>query len=294
MSDIASNNRRKPIRCGQRNCLLPRRTTMIIDFHTHCFPDALAPKALAKLSAIGGIPTHTDGTVADTVRTLHAAGIDRAVVCNIATNDRQTTNVNNFAIAANAHPCLYSLGSVNPTSSVDFIDAELTRLASSGIKGIKIHPDYMGVEIDDARFDPIFTRAAELGFFVITHAGWDFYSPDKLHASPTAIARVLDRHPQLKLVAAHFGGCRRWDEVKETLIGRRIWMDLSLTEAFSLDPTQYRQMILAHDPDCLLFGSDLPWCDPQKALTYLERLNLPTDLMEKICAQNALALLGEK
>ena len=267
---------------------------MIIDFHTHCFPDALAERALGKLSAIGGIPTHTSGTVADTVHALDDAGIDRAVVCNIATNDRQTTNVNNFAIATNAHPRLYSLGSVNPTSSEEFIDAELTRLHAAGIKGIKIHPDYMGVEIDDARFDPIFVRAAELGLFVITHAGWDFYSPDKIHASPEAIARVLDKHPQLKLVAAHFGGCRRWDDVAETLIGRRVWMDLSLTEAFSLDPAQYRSMILAHDPDCLLFGSDLPWCDPAKALTYLAKLDLPTELMEKICAKNALALVGEK
>ena len=30
---------------------------MIIDFHTHCFPDALAPRALAKLSAIADMRT---------------------------------------------------------------------------------------------------------------------------------------------------------------------------------------------------------------------------------------------
>ncbi|MBR7136950.1 MAG: amidohydrolase family protein [Clostridia bacterium] len=267
---------------------------MIIDFHTHCFPDALAERALGKLSAIGGIPTYTNGTVADTVRALDDAGIDRAVICNIATNDRQTTNVNNFAIATHAHPRLYALGSVNPTSSEDFIDTELTRLHAAGIKGIKIHPDYMGVEIDDARFDPIFARAAELGLFVITHAGWDFISPDKIHATPTAIARVLEKHPRLNLVAAHFGGNRQWDDVEELLIGRRVWLDLSLTEMFSLDPAQYRRMILAHSSDHLLFGSDLPWCDPAKALGYLSNLDLPSDLMEKICEKNALALVGKK
>ena len=47
---------------------------MIIDFHTHCFPDSLAERALGKLSAIGGIPTYTNGTAADTVRALDDAG----------------------------------------------------------------------------------------------------------------------------------------------------------------------------------------------------------------------------
>lgn len=267
---------------------------MVIDFHTHCFPDGLAEKALGKLSAIGGIPTHTSGTAADTIRCLDESGVDRAVVCNIATNDRQTTNVNNFAIALNENPRLYALGSVNPTSSEDFIDSELKRLQAAGLKGIKVHPDYMGVEIDDARFDPIFERCAAMDLFVVTHAGWDFYSPDKTHATPQGIANVLDKHPSLKLVAAHFGGNRQWDEVESLLIGRRIWLDLSLTEMFALDPTQYRRMIAIHDSDCLLFGSDLPWCDPAKALAYVLGLNLSTELNEKIFAQNALALLGEK
>ena len=71
---------------------------MIIDFHTHCFPDALAEKALGKLSAIGNLPTHSDGTAAGTLAKMDACGIDRAVVLNIATNDRQTANVNRFAI----------------------------------------------------------------------------------------------------------------------------------------------------------------------------------------------------
>ncbi len=37
---------------------------MIIDLHAHCFPDELAPKAMAYLiEEAGGIRTYTEGTV---------------------------------------------------------------------------------------------------------------------------------------------------------------------------------------------------------------------------------------
>ena len=37
---------------------------MVIDFHTHCFPDGLAQKAIDKLSYVsGGLEPPTDGTL---------------------------------------------------------------------------------------------------------------------------------------------------------------------------------------------------------------------------------------
>ena len=36
---------------------------MIIDFHTHAFPDKVAEKAIPKLAGIGGIDCFGDGTV---------------------------------------------------------------------------------------------------------------------------------------------------------------------------------------------------------------------------------------
>ena len=70
-------------------------------FHTHCFPDKLAPRAMAVLAEnaekFGSVP-HTDGTAAGAEKLLRRAGIDGALVCNIATNPRQEHNVNSFAI----------------------------------------------------------------------------------------------------------------------------------------------------------------------------------------------------
>lgn len=266
---------------------------MILDFHTHCFPDALAPRALAQLSAAANIQTHSDGTVSGTLQEMDEAGIDRAVVLNIATNDRQTANVNRFAVETNRNPRLYALGSVHPESSEATIDAVLSNLAAAGIPGIKIHPDYMHTPIDDPRFSPIFERCIELDLFVVTHAGFDYISPAFMHASPERIARVLDQHPRLRLVAAHVGGACCWDAVEQFLVGRPICLDTSLASLFALDPTQMKRMLLTHDSDRILFASDLPWSNPVDSLQYLLSLHLPDALTEKILCTNGLQLLGK-
>ncbi|MBR5314982.1 MAG: hypothetical protein IKU45_06185, partial [Clostridia bacterium] len=71
---------------------------MIIDFHTHCFPDALAAKAIPKLShAAGGLLPCTDGTLSGLRASMQDCGVDISVVMNISTNADQMRKVNDFA-----------------------------------------------------------------------------------------------------------------------------------------------------------------------------------------------------
>lgn len=66
---------------------------MVIDFHTHAFPDELAKKAIPKLAANGNIANIGDGTVRSLLAEMGRSGVDRAVILNIATNAKQQTNV---------------------------------------------------------------------------------------------------------------------------------------------------------------------------------------------------------
>lgn len=268
---------------------------MTIDFHTHCFPDALAPRAIAALSAVAapvGFLPRTDGTASGAERLLSAAGIDRGVVCNIATNAHQQTKVNDFAIATNARGgMLTALGSVHPDS--DRIEAELDRLAAAGIRGIKLHPDHVGIEIDDPRFAPILGGCAERGLFVITHAGFDPVSPNHVHATPAMLRRVLAAFPSLTLIAAHVGGMRVCADVIELLVGTRIYIDTSMAREMAKDPALaplVKQILTEHDPSRILFATDLPWADPHETLQYCHALALP----EQIYAENAIRLLKLK
>ena len=71
---------------------------MIVDFHTHCFPDALAPRAMAMLEGNAGMKAPLDGTVAALVTSMERAGVDRSVMLQIATKPSQNHTVNTWAI----------------------------------------------------------------------------------------------------------------------------------------------------------------------------------------------------
>ena len=265
---------------------------MIIDFHTHAFPDKLAPKALPVLAGRVGYAPFGDGTVSDLIRTMDESGIDRSVICNIATNPKQQTNVNNFALETlEKYPDrLIPLASINPFS--DNINEELNRMKAAGISGIKLHPDYMELPLDAPEFDPIFDRCTELGFFIIIHAGFDVCSPHRIHATPDMILRRLARNTGIRLVCAHYGSNMMWDEMEQKLCGKNLWIDTSMGMLEGLSPLQARRILESHDPTKILFATDFPWCSPKANIDFIRSLGLSDELTECIFHRNAEALLG--
>ena len=264
---------------------------MVIDFHTHAFPERIAARALESLKVKINREPETDGTVSGLTQNMVLSGIDISVICNIATNPKQMQNVNNFAIETNKDfKNVIALGSVNPDS--DLVEDELIRIKNAAIPGIKIHPDYMEHDIDDPVFNETFDICSSLGLFVITHAGFDVCSPDHIHATPDMILRVIANHPNLKLVCAHFGANCMWDEVREKLCGKPLWIDTSLAYIEEHDKGLLRDILLAHDPDRIVYGSDCPWCPPGENVKFIESFGLPTELNEKIFEINAKYLLN--
>ena len=83
---------------------------MIIDFHTHAFPEKIAPRALSHLSDVaGGLEYYTDGTVDGVLRNMERGGVDASVVLSIATNPGQTHSVNDFAAKINDKKRIYHI-----------------------------------------------------------------------------------------------------------------------------------------------------------------------------------------
>ena len=66
---------------------------MLIDFHAHAFPDNIAERAVKQLSEKASISYFHDGTIAGLLRSMDDAGIDRAVILNVATKPAQTENI---------------------------------------------------------------------------------------------------------------------------------------------------------------------------------------------------------
>lgn len=263
----------------------------VIDSHVHTFPAKVAQAAVSKLERTSGITPFTDGTLPDTEAKIKAAGVDHAVLLNIATAPKQQASINRCAQDVNqsTHGFFTALGSVHFLAE-DALE-ELNRIHEAGIPGIKLHPDYQNFMIDDERVFPIYQRCLDLGLIVYFHAGWDCYSPDLVHAPPEASRRVLDTFPKLKVVLAHFGGLRQWERVEKSLIGRNVWLDTAMCATFG-EPEQMERLFNMHNPDRILLGSDCPWENPMISVNFILKMGLSPEIKKKILSENARRLFG--
>lgn len=267
---------------------------MIIDFHTHAFPEKIAARTIEALisnvSRISDYPmrNHTDGTVGGLIEAEKRAGVDLAVVLPIVTNPKQTETVNRVSKEINEANCgLYSFGSLHPADpdAIAWVD----RLAEEGFKGIKLHPEFQGYFADE--MIEVYRRAAKHGMTVVFHAGRDIGYPPPVKTTPDMLLRIVDKIPDIKIVAAHLGGWMMWDEVAAKLCGSPIYFDTAFISDF-IEPSLARDIINAHGADRILFGSDCPWEDPAHTLEFLRSLEIDREDLNKICGGNAAGLLG--
>ena len=181
---------------------------MIIDFHAHTFPDKIAAAAVSKLEQKAHACSHSDGTREGLLRCMRSAGIDHAVVLPVATNPLKCASMNDTSHALNGRDNLTYFAAIHPDAP-DWHE-ELGRAKSLGFKGVKIHPVYQDVAIDDPRFVRILARCGELGLMLVMHGGADIGFPGVEKCSPAMLRRALDQAGPVTLVAAHMGGWRNW------------------------------------------------------------------------------------
>jgi hypothetical protein len=261
---------------------------MIIDCHTHCFPDHLATGALRKLQqSAGALKAWSDGTAGGILAALDRHGIDQAWVLNIATTPNRQQSVNDFAAAINSDR-LIALGSVHPDAP-DALD-ELERIAALGLCGIKLHPFFQKFAVDEPRHAPLYRKAAALGLITVLHAGLDIGFLDGAWATPQAIARSLPWFGGAPVVAAHLGGSFCWPDVRRHLVGLPVFFDTSFSCGHIPLP-EAAWIVEHHGPERILFGSDLPWGDPEEELGFIRCLDLGQTAEAQILGQNAARLL---
>lgn len=269
---------------------------MLIDFHTHLFPDKIAGRAIASLEQ-GIINTHgslllkpqTDGTLSGLLQSMDESGVDISIVMPIATSPTQHTSINRFAKEITDGKRIISFGSVHPRQ--ENWEETLEYVAADGLKGIKMHPEFQTFFIDEPIIEQIVKKCEELGLWVLFHCGEDYGYKPPFHCTPERLRKLIDKTGCKNIVAAHFGSFSMWDEVDKHLIGTDIYMDTSMLYGF-LDKNKCRDMIIRHGADKFLFGSDNPWQNPKDAYSYLISLELSEEDTELIKHKNAERILG--
>lgn len=264
---------------------------MIIDFHTHIFPDKIAARSIEALSKVSGIKAATDGTLNGLLASMDKSGVDLSVIMPVVTKPSQFESVNTFAKSINEQYAgrLLSFGGIHP--DCEDYKAELNRIKELGLPGIKLHPDYQGVMIDDVRYMRIIEYADELGLIILVHAGIDIGLPEPVHCPPDKARKVLDAIKPKKLVLAHMGGWKQWDAVYEYLAGENVYLDTAFTFDY-INMDAFLNIWEAHDKEKILFATDSPWSDATIDMEVLKALPLRPWEVADILGNNAGKLLN--
>ncbi len=266
---------------------------MIIDTHMHIYPDFLAPKAMSRIGGVSAAPTCTDGTMDGTLKMMDEQGVSFGLLLHIATEPRQQHNVNNFAAESmqNSNGRFYSFGSVHPDAE-DAVD-ELYRIKELGLRGVKLHPYYQDFDMEGKNAVKVYETCRALGLPIAFHMGFDPVEPGVMRASPRVLSQLIFAMPDLTVIAAHMGGMGCSDEVGMYLCGKTVYIDTAYSaQPRASSPDAHRELLLAHDPSLILFGSDAPWSAPAAEWEYLKSLGLPEEWLPGIAYKNAARLLG--
>ncbi len=267
---------------------------MLIDFHTHIFPDKVAAGAIKSLKqgmVNAGNPVyneHSDGTLYGLKRIMRETGVDKSVILPIATKERHTDSINAFAKKVRCDEVepfatVYPLGT-NVTDTME-------RIAEDGFKGIKIHHEFQMLDVDSKQSIQVLKKAEQLGLIVVIHAGSDVGFAGPVRCTPKKIHNILGEVSGNNIIAAHLGGFDMWDDVMRYLVGTPIYMDTAFLSLF-IDRDVYRQIIKEHGSDKIIFGSDNPWENPADTLSALKELELSKEEFENITYRNATKLLN--
>ena len=230
------------------------------DAHAHIYPGKIAEKATASVGDFYHIPMHNVGLPHVLAQRGGEAGIDRFLVCSVATKVEQVRSINQFIQEkCEKYPQFIGLGAWH--QDITDISGEIDDIQARGLRGIKLHPDFQEFMIDDPKMLDVYKEAHRRGLPVLFHTGdsrTEFSSPHRL-------MNVIDKLPDFTCIAAHLGGYSEWEEARRELSGTNVYIDTS-SSLFKISPEEAKENIAHFGVDHTMFGTDFPMWDPKEEL----------------------------
>ena len=260
---------------------------MIIDIHTHAWPDKISQKAREHLESSFRVKLVGEPTLGTLVKFMDKNGINVSVICAVASKPEQVHSINDWLFQIRSKR-IKVFCALHP--DYNLWEDELDRIKKRG-DGIKLQPEFQDFYIDEPKALPLYDKIQALGLPLLFHCGKELSGTKLIRSSPNRLLNLRNLFPSLKIIAGHFGGFQLWDEVEKYILGKDIYLDTSFFFDY-LAPEKIKSLLLAHPSNRLLFGTDFPLVDQKKDLDFLNKLDLPQSLKEKIFFSNAQEVLG--
>lgn len=271
----------------------------LVDVHTHFMPERVLSKVWAYFDTAGPLvgrewPIAYRVGEEERLAVLRRFGLRAFTSMLYPHKPGMARWLNSWAVdfAARTPDCLHT-ATLYPEPGVETYVREALE---NGARVFKSHVQVGAYDPADPLLDPAWGLLAEAGVPVVTHCG-SGPAPGR-YTGPAPVARVLARHPRLRLVVAHMGMpeytdfldlANRYGEV-------RLDTTMAFTDFVEADmpfPVEGLPR-LADLGDRVLLGSDFPNTPYpyHHQLDALERLGLGTAWLRAVCHDNGAALFG--
>lgn len=259
---------------------------IIADTHTHIFPPKIVEKAVGAIGEFYSIPMCHPGSPESLLQSGAAIGVRKYLVCSTATHPKQVVSINDFIVeSCRRYSEFLGFGTLHP--GYEDISGEVARIKELGLHGVKLHPDFQRFYIDDPAAFPIYEACSAAGLPILFHTGDDRYD----WSSPTRMAAIAQRYPDLICIAAHFGGYNHWQDVERYKDLSNIWFDTSST-LFKLPKDRALELLDILGTHRFMFGTDFPMWDHAEELERFLSLGLTEEVRDNILYRNFQRLFG--
>jgi hypothetical protein len=230
---------------------------LIIDAHTHIFPDEIARQILATTARNFKIKTYGCGTAADLISQMDQYEIRHAVVHMVSPTPASVKETNSWLIRLKEERFI-KFGTLHP--GLKNFSEEIDRLKDHNINGVKLQPDVQAFTVDEKLVTyPLYEALAKKRMAVMFHVGGEPQPAPHNRSKPHMIVQVAKDFPELKIIAAHLGGLNMWDSVYQLLAGiENVFMETSLTYE-NIVPELAKKIIKKHGHNKIFFGTDYPF-----------------------------------
>ena len=262
----------------------------IIDAHAHIYPQKIAESAVKAVEGFYdnierdyNVPFKSKtGGLGELLQLAGEAGVVKIVVSSVATNKSQVVSINNFlAASAERENRLIPFATLSPEMNRKELRAELTRITTLDLKGVKLHPDIQRFALNGVQ---AFRILEELdgSLPVLVHTGDRRFS----FSNPKQMVEVALNFKHLTFICAHLGGWSEWNDLDGYLKTPNTFFDTSSSFMF-LKPEKALEIIRALGVERFMFGTDYPMWSYKLEWYLIKNLDFTDSELDKILFENA-------
>ena len=209
------------------------------------------------------------------------AGVSGYVVHSVATTAHQVHSINEFIKReTDEHKEFIGFMTLHQDLSEDEIKNEVDWCIKNGFKGVKLHPDFHKFKIDEERVEKLFRIIGDR-VPILMHMGDDRFDFSK----PFRLVNTAKKHPEVKFIAAHFGGYLCWDDAYMYKGLKNIYFDTCSSLPF-ISTKRAKEIIEMLGVEKFFFGTDFPMWDTCREIERIKAIGLSQKELEMIFSGN--------